>query len=313
MISSFIFTHDHYVMKPIKFKSGYVTIEQAIIAGADYFEHFNLSFSHGTSAAIDESAWLVLEAMGLSPIEEPDYTTVLTEEEIEAVKGYFCKRAVERIPVAYITQRTWFAELEFYVDKRVLIPRSPLAEPIQYGFSDFLEISTVTSVLDLCTGGGCIAIACAYAFANATVDASDISTEALCVADINIRNHELESRVKTIRSDVFENIEAKGNYDLIVSNPPYVDKTDMDELAPEFKHEPVLGLQAGVNGLDIVRKILSRAADYLSPNGILVCEVGNSATALEAEFPDLPFLWMQFEHGGEGVFVLTRDELGCMD
>ncbi len=296
-------------MIQLEWEEGSLTVEQAIVQGAAYLEQFALSFSHGTSTALDESAWLVLEALGLSPLDAPDYSLLVDFESKCVAREYFYKRAVERIPVGYITNRTWFAGLEFFVDNRVLIPRSPLAEPILQGFGDFLNISKVNHVLDLCTGSGCIAIACAYAFADAIVDASDISDDALQVAKINIEKHELPSRVKLIKSDVFEGMDTHDQYDLIISNPPYVDKTDMSELTDEFKHEPQLGLAAGDDGLHIVRQILEKAADYLKPDGILVCEVGNSAAALEVAYPELPFLWLQFEYGGEGVFVLTKDNL----
>lgn len=290
-------------------KNNSLNIEQAILAGEAYLLEFDLVYGHGTANAMDEAAWLILEAMHLSPLEMPDYSKRLSNNEKRCAASYLELRAVKRQPAAYITGRTWFAGLEFYADERALIPRSPLAEPIMQGFSDFIDPTELTQVLDLCTGGGCIAIACAYAFADAHVDALDISPEALALAQKNIDFHQMNDRVRTIESDLFLQLEPKKQYDLIISNPPYVDLRDMQALGDEFKREPALGLAAGDDGLDIVRKIFNEACNHLAPSGILVCEVGNSAEALEQAFPGLPLLWLEFEFGGEGIFLVTRDEL----
>ena len=286
-----------------------LTLEQAVRTAARYLDGFDLVYGHGTDNATDEASWLILEAMGLSPLEPPDYNMVLTEEEKEHAISFLRRRAEQRVPAAYITGRTWFAGLEFLVDERALVPRSPLAEPIMQGFSDFIDPGETRLILDLCTGGGCIAIACAYAFADAHVDALDISEDALALAKENLQKHAMQRRVRLIQSDLFEAIKPENRYDLIISNPPYVDRDEMDALGEEFRKEPGLGLAAGTDGLDLVRRILAEAADHLTAEGILVCEVGNSAAALEAAYPELPFMWLEFEHGGDGVFVLTHDEL----
>ena len=231
-----------------------------------------------------------------------------TKGEIEAVVAVICRRVKEQLPAAYITQEGWFAGLQFYVDERVLVPRSPIAELVENQFAPWVDPADVENVLDLCTGSGCIGIACAYAFQNAQIDLSDVSSEALEVANINIEAHDATERVTAIQSDVFSNLKGK-QYDIIVSNPPYVDKEDMDMLSTEFHHEPELGLSSGVDGLDITRTILSQAADHLTENGILVLEVGNSQYALAEDYQEMPFQWLEFERGGDGIFLLTKQQL----
>ena len=212
------------------------------------------------------------------------------------------------MPAAYLTNKAWYAGWEFYVDERVLIPRSPIAEMVANRFEPFLKHEP-TRIMDLCTGSGCIAIIMAHEFPHAEVDAIDISVDALNVAERNINDHGLEQQVIPIRSDLFRDLPAGDQYDLIVSNPPYVDSEDMSDLPDEFRHEPELALASGSDGLKLTKRLLANAADFLKENGVLVVEVGNSMIHLEAQFPEVPFTWVEFENGGHGVFVMTKAEL----
>lgn len=276
---------------------------------ASRFVEHGLFFGHGTDNAFDEALELVLATLNW-PHDLPESWLDARVSSAEArMLGERLQRRIEqRVPLAYVTGRAWFAGLEFEVNENVLIPRSPIAELIENRFQPWLGDVPVTSILDLCCGSGCIGIACAFAFPDALVDLADLSPSALDVAQRNIERHELEGRVRALHSDVFDNLDGE-RYDLIASNPPYVSLAEMKALPEEYRHEPVLALEAGEDGMDVVTRILAGAPDYLSPDGILVVEVGASADLLMARYPDVPFLWLDFEHGGDGVFVLTADQL----
>ena len=289
-----------------------VYLDDLIREGAALFEQAELSYGHGTDNALDESAWLVLHAVGIPP-DQPidDYHQLLSTEQTVTARALLNRRIDERQPAAYLTGSAWFAGLQFHVDSRVLVPRSPLAEPIMSGFSPWLDPTQVNSVMDMCTGSGCIGIACAYAFAEAKVLATDLSPEALEVAKENVFAHDMGSRVELAQGSLFEPAAGR-TFDLVISNPPYVDAADMAALSDEFKHEPELGLAAGQDGLDLVHTMLREAHQHLNPGGLLVIEVGNSAAALEAAYPQLPFVWLEFDSGGEGVFMLWREDLAAL-
>lgn len=277
---------------------------------ASQFNQADLYFGHGINNAWDEAISLVMFTLNLPEnLFEQVFSCKLTEQEKQEALNIIEKRIIEEIPAAYLTNQAVFAKLPFYVDQRVLVPRSPIGELIENKFSTLInEQQSPQRILDLCTGSGCIAIACAYAFPDADIDAVDLSIDALNVANINIENHGLSEQVIPIQSDVFSGVEGQV-YDLIVTNPPYVDQEDVDSLPQEYLHEPEMGLGCGEDGLDIVRKILAESAQYLSENGILICEVGNSQIHVSSVYPSVPFKWLTFERGGHGVFMLTKAEL----
>lgn len=288
------------------------TVRTAVESGAESFTAAKLYFGHGTATAIDEAAYFVSFVLGSSPIiPENAIESVLTKSQRDKILNLFTIRISKKIPASYITHEAWFAGYQFYVDERVLVPRSPIAELIDEQFSPWLNWSLEKksrTMLDLCSGSGCIGIAAALSFSDINVHLSDISDDALKVAKINIDNYELFNRATLIKSDIFDQIKAF-QYDLIVSNPPYVDALDMSNLEQEFLAEPQLGLKAGNNGLDIVIPMLRDAGHYLTDDGILIVEVGNSAAALQEMFPEVAFTWLEFEYGGEGVFLLEANQV----
>jgi ribosomal protein L3 glutamine methyltransferase len=286
-----------------------LTVRKLIERGARRLDRARVFFGHGTDNAWDDAAALVWHALRLS--EKPTPRTYEKEISLKgrlSVEALIERRIQERIPAVYLTGKTWFAGLPFNVDPRVLIPRSPIAELIEQHFTPWIEPARVKRILDIGTGSGCIAIACAVAFPKAKVDGADISAEALDVAGSNVRLHKLARRVRLVKSNHFSELAGK-TYDIIVSNPPYVGAREMKSLPPEYSHEPRMALAAGSSGLDSVRVILSEAGRHLKPEGLLVVEVGNSETAVRRAFPKLPFTWLDFERGGGGVFLLTAEQL----
>lgn len=284
------------------------TIQDILRWAVSRFNAANLYYGHGTDNPWDEAMQLILPSLFL-PLDTSEYihTSRLTSSERKCIVELVTRRVNERIPIAYLTNKAWFCGMEFYVDERVLVPRSPIGELINNRFNALLP-HPPRRILDMCTGSGCIAIACSYAFQEAEVDAVDISSEILEVACRNIKAHDVEHRVLPICSDLFHNIPII-QYDLIVTNPPYVDAQDISNLPQEFCFEPKIGLVAGDDGLKLVRRILSYAPNYLSDDGVLICEVGNSMTHLVKQYPDIPFSWIDFENGGVGVFMLTKKQL----
>jgi ribosomal protein L3 glutamine methyltransferase len=274
------------------------------------FNAARLFFGHGSAEAFDEAAYLVLHTLKL-PLDrlDPFLDAKLLPEEVLQVLSVIERRTVERVPAAYITNEAWLGTYAFYVDERVLVPRSFIAELIPNWFSPWVtDPYAVENVLELCTGSGCLAIMMADVYQNAVVDAVDISKDALAVAEHNIREYKLEGRVNPIESDLYENVPFK-KYDLIVTNPPYVNADSMGKLPPEYLREPQIALHGGADGMDLVRKIVAGAAERLTPEGILVVEIGNEAEYAEAAFGHLGLTWLTTSAGDEAVFLLTAEQL----
>lgn len=283
------------------------SLRDILAYGEKLFIESNLFFGHGTTNAWDDAVYLSLFALGLphdSSVSLLD--SIPSEEERSRIFSLFDKRLETKIPSAYITKTAWFFDLPFFVDERVIIPRSPIANLIHQSFEPW--VTNPNTILDLCAGSGCIGISCAYVFKSANVVLSDISKGAIEVGEINIKNHDMAGRIKIIESDLFENL-TNSKFDLIVSNPPYVDKQDLRSMPPEYHYEPKISLMAGDDGLSFVLRILRDVRDFLTEKGVLIVEVGNSRSALESMFPSIPFFWFEFSAGDAGVFMLTRDDL----
>ena len=304
-----------------------VTIRDFIRFGVTALRQYDAHLGQGTEDYFAESSALVLQTMSLDWNADNE---ILDAKLLPSEKAEFLslleRRINEKVPTSYLLNLSYFCGKPYYVDERVLIPRSPIAELIENRFAPYCldengqaregvnnlpensNPKTPQRILDMCTGSGCIAIALAYAYPEAEVDATDISKEALEVASINAEHHDKQYQVALLESDLFEKIPAENQYDLIVSNPPYVDAEDMADLPEEFHHEPELALAAGQDGLDLVRKMLAQAADYLTENGLIVIEVGNSEWAMKQNFNTIDFYWLQFQRGGTGIFVLTAEQ-----
>ncbi|SMF22568.1 50S ribosomal protein L3 N(5)-glutamine methyltransferase [Pseudogulbenkiania subflava] len=285
------------------------TVRDLLRFAVSRFNDAGLSYGHGTDNAYDEAAYLVLSTLKL-PLDqlEPFLDAKLLPTEIQDVIDIIERRAEERIPAAYLTHEAWQGEFSFYVDERVIVPRSFIFELLGEQLAPWIEHpELVHRALDLCTGSGCLAIQLAHHYPDAEIDAVDISLDALEVASINVQRYDLEDRIQLIHTDLFQGLEEK--YDLIISNPPYVDEESVDELPPEYLHEPELALGSGRDGLDATREILRRAPEFLSEHGVLLVEIGHNRDVLEAAFPQLPFMWMETSGGDGFVFLLTHDDL----
>jgi len=286
------------------------TVRDCLRFAVSRFNEAKLSFGHGSLDAYDEAAYLLLHTLHL-PLDrlEPFLDAALTHHEMLEVLNIIEKRVEQRIPAAYLTHQAFLGDFSFYVDERVIVPRSFIAELLRERLSPWVEdAEMVSSVLDMCTGSGCLAILAAHAFPNSLVDAADLSPDALDVARRNVDDYDLSEQVELIETDLFSKLKGR-SYDVIISNPPYVDAPSVAELPQEYLHEPKLALGSGDDGLDATRIILKHAAEHLTENGILIVEIGHNRDALEAAFPDLPFTWLEVSAGDQFVFLLHREDL----
>jgi len=286
------------------------TIRDLLRYAVTRFNTAKLFFGHGSTNALDEAAYLILHTLKL-PLDklDPFFDAHLLQDEVDAVLRVIEQRADERLPAAYITNEGWLGGYRFYVDERVIVPRSFIAELIPDQFSPWVSNpDKITNILELCTGSGCLPIMLADAFPNAHVDTVDISADALAVAKLNVDEYELQDRITLIESDLYTNVPEK-KYDLIVTNPPYVNSKSMGKLPPEYLHEPQIALAGGDDGMDLVRKIVAGAAKRLTPNGILMVEIGNERAFAEAAFPELNLIWLTTSAGDDMVFLVTADQL----
>ncbi len=291
-----------------------VTLRDWLRYAVSKFQEAELFFGHGCTNAYDEAAWLILHTLHLPTTAEESRLEVfldarLTQTERRALQNVLQQRITQRLPAAYLTHEAWLGDFRFYVDERVIVPRSYFANLLAEGFAPWIESpETIESALDLCTGSGCLAILMAHTFPAAHIDAVDLSPDALAVAQRNVAAYGLEEQIRLIESDLFANI-GKQKYDLILSNPPYVTSASMAALPQEYRHEPALALAAGADGLDIVRCILEQAAKHLNPHGLLAVEVGHNRDLVEAAFPELPLTWIDTEDDEGKIFILHREQL----
>ena len=274
------------------------------------FNQAGLAFGHGFANAYDEAAYLLLHALHLPHDRlEPFLDARLSASECAELTALLTRRIEDRVPATYLTHEAWLGDFRFYVDERVVIPRSFIAEALHEGLSPYLaDPAAVRSALDLCTGSGCLAVLLAHAYPEADIDAVDVSADALAVAQRNVSDYGLAGRINLIRSDLFDNVPAK-SYDLVISNPPYVTTVAMEELPPEYRHEPALALAGGDDGLDAVHTILRKAPQFMERDGLLVVEIGHNRTAVEAAYPRMPFVWLATASSEGAVFLLRRDEI----
>ncbi|PPI88238.1 50S ribosomal protein L3 N(5)-glutamine methyltransferase [Candidatus Pantoea edessiphila] len=284
------------------------TIQDMLRWAVSRFLAAKICYGHGANNPWDEAVQLILPSIFLPiDIHEEIRNARLTTSERNRIIKFVIRRVNDCIPSAYLTNKSWFCGYEFYIDNRVVIPRSPIGELIANNFIGLIK-DAPGYMLDMCTGSGCIAISCAYIFPLAKIDAVDISNEALAVAKKNIQEHNLIQKVSLIQSNLFRQL-PNVKYDLIIANPPYVSVGEIAELPNEYHYEPEIGLAAGSDGLKIIRRILASAPNYLSDNGILICEVGNNVFQMNEQYPDVPFTWLKFDNGGDGVFMITRKQL----
>jgi ribosomal protein L3 glutamine methyltransferase len=286
------------------------TIRDWLRFAVSQFEEAGLFYGHGTQNSFDEAVWLTLSALHLPHDRlEIFLDAVIIENERRHLLHLIERRVTERIPTAYLLREAWLGEFKFYVDERVIVPRSFIAELLREQLAPWVDDpETVVSAADICTGSGCLAILLAHAFPNAEVDAVDISDDALAVARRNIADYGLEDQVQAVKSDMLKALQGK-RYDVIISNPPYVNASSMESLPPEFRREPQLALASGEDGLEHVRTLLKQAPSHLNPGGLLVVEIGHNRDQLEAAFPQLPFTWLEVSAGDQFVFLLTREQL----
>lgn len=287
-----------------------ITLRDVLRFAVSRFNAAQLVFGHGTDNAFDEAVYLILHTLHL-PLErlEPFLDARLTPPELEQLIAVLRRRVEERVPAAYLTQQAWLGDFRFFVDERVIVPRSFISELLREQLAPWIEFpEQIECALDLCTGSGCLAILLAHAFPNADIDAVDLSADALAVAQHNVADYALDDRVQLIRSDLFANLRDK-QYDLIISNPPYVNGSSMEVLPEEYKHEPEMALGSGDDGLDATRRILQGAPAHLNDGGLLIVEIGHNRDELETAFPHLPFTWLQVSAGDQFVFMLSKEQL----